>query len=212
VSSYAIDLVLLVADLDQEQALRALIDHRSASLGTRRLQWVLLRHPRHDAGCLNEAAEVLQPFQSRAAHALVVLDREGSGQEDRSAVELEKALDERLSISGWGDRARSLVIDPELEIWVWSPSPKVDESLGWAGRRPSLRDWLGAQGFLEGDQHKPARPKEAMRAALREVRRPVSAATFGRIAREVSLERCGDSSFGRFRRLLQTWFPKVQGR
>ncbi|HEY2731165.1 MAG TPA: hypothetical protein VGK52_14580 [Polyangia bacterium] len=205
-SGYAFDLVLLVADLDQEVALRTLVDHRAPSLGIRELNWTLLRDYRHDPGCLNESPNVLQPFQSRAAHALVVLDREGSGREDLAAIEIEEIVAARLAESGWGDRARVIVVDPELESWVWSASPKVGEVLGWQGRNPPLRDWLRLQGFIGTVDEKPSRPKEAMRAALKEVRQPVSASIFGRLAREVGLERCADASFARLKDVLRGWF------
>ena len=53
---------------------------------------------------------------------------------------LETEAEQRLSSSGWDDRAVAIVLDPELEIWVWSDSPEVDDVLGWRGRIPRLAD------------------------------------------------------------------------
>jgi hypothetical protein len=204
---YPLDLYVLVADLDQEQAIRALLEHRTASLGIRPGRTEVRKHPQHDGGCYRQASALLRTMQSQAAHALVVFDREGSGAEDKAASEIEADLERRLDISGWDGRARVVVIDPETEIWLWSDSPHVATALGWTAGEADLRQWLTGRGFLAAGQVKPARPKEAMLAVLRETRVKPSAAIFGEAARKVSLDRCQDRSFLRFRQILRDWFP-----
>ena len=93
---------------------------------------------------------------------------------------------------------------------MWSDSPRVDQALGWQGRKPSLRSWLETKGFLREGEAKPERPKEAIQEALRVVKRPRSAARYKEIAAKVSFKRCIDPSFEKFRRTLQTWFPPGQ--
>lgn len=206
-AEYPLDLVVLVADLDQQEVMRSLLDKRPESLGIRKIRRELLKHPRHDPGCFVEAPALLRTYQDRAAHAVVLLDREGSGKEELSADEMENHLNGRLTASGWGDRARTVVIDPELEIWVWSDSPQVDEGLGWSGRTPSLRQWLLTRGLWPPGAAKPPSPKEALHAALREVRQRAVASIFSRLAATVSLDRCEDPSFSRLRGFLRGWFP-----
>lgn len=46
-------------------------------------------------------------------------------------------------------------------------SPEVDKVLGWSGRLPGLRDWLAQEAWMDAGASKPARPKEALQAALR---------------------------------------------
>lgn len=205
-SSQALDLVVLTADLDQDQAMRGLLTTRSKSLGIRAPQTKFLKHIRRDPGCFNEAVQVLQPFQQDASYALVVLDRQGCGREDFTALQIEADLETRLARSGWGARARAIAIDPELEIWIWSDSPKVEEVLGWFGRSPGLRDWLRSKGLLQENTSKPEDPKTAFRDALREVRLKPSASIFARLAEEVGLTRCQDPSFLRLHRCLIEWF------
>jgi hypothetical protein len=207
--SYAIDLYVLAADLDQEQALKSLLANRSASLGIREIRFETSKHPRHDAGCRKEGVELLRTLQGQAAHALLVLDHEGCGDEASSATEIEAKLDRQLATSGWGERARAMVIEPEIEAWIWSGSPRVDTVLGWAGRTPPLRQWLERQGHVAADHAKPKRPKEAFRAALHESRVKPSAALFADLARTVSLDRCADRTFLRLREFLASWFPRV---
>jgi hypothetical protein len=203
---FTLDLHVLVADLDQEQAIRGLLEDRTMSLGIRRVRFEVRKHPQHDPGCLNQAAPLLRGLQAEAQHALVVLDREGSGRESMRAAEIETELEERLNHSGWNGRARVVVIDPETEVWVWSDSSHVAEALGWVGERTDLREWLSRKGFIVGGALKPERPKEAMLAALRETGVKPSASIFGQLARTVSLERCQDRSFLRFRDILRAWF------
>jgi hypothetical protein len=204
--SYAIDLYVLVADLDQQQTLQTLLEHRCPSLGIKHPRFEVAKHPHHDGGCYKTSPGLLQTLQSYAAHAIVVLDREGSGVDHKAAHDIESDLDGRLAASGWGDRARAIVVDPEIEIWVWATSPHVDEVLGWTGRSPSLRNGLMSQGFLTENQVKPSRPKEAFRAALRKSGIKPHAPIFGRLARVFGLEACRDRSFLRLQDLLRGWF------
>jgi hypothetical protein len=98
-------------------------------------------------------------------------------------------------------------LDPELEVWVWSDSPEVDQVLGWHLANPDLRTWLRGKQYLEPTDIKPERPKEALEAALRQVRRARSSAIFRSLAEKVSVERCSDAAFGKLKATLTNWFP-----
>lgn len=143
-----------------------------------------------------------------AYDALVLLDREGSGKETLSREEMEADIEHRLAISGWGDRAVAVVFDPELEIWVWSDSPQVDEVLGWGARTPNLRTWLVEKVWLQPGEIKPARPKEALEDVLRQVRRARSSAIYLELAQKVSFQKCTDPAFLKLKHYLQDWLPK----
>lgn len=199
------DLIILVADKDMEQSIAGVCS-RPEALGVRAFSSRILVHPARDPGCLSEGVEFLRPFQRQFAHALLIFDRMGCGRESQSRTELEYALEGKLRISGWEGRAGVVVIDPELEAWVWSDSPHVDRILQWQDRRPSLREWLVDQKFLLPDGEKPVRPKEALEDALRVVRLPRSSAIYRQLAQEVSLSRCTDASFLKFKTTLQEWF------
>ena len=101
-----------------------------------------------------------------------------------------------------------VVIDPELEAWVFSDSPHVDKVLGWTNRNPTLREALEQQKLWGPKDSKPADPKAALEWVLKTAgRRPISSAYFRNLARRVSTKRCQDRAFLRFRKLLQDWFP-----
>lgn len=72
---------------------------------------------------------------------------------------------------------------------------------------PSLRAWLETNGHWPTDAGKPPRPKKALEAALREVRKPRSSAIYRALAKSVSLGGHSEPSFLRFTQALQTWFP-----
>jgi len=204
---YRGDLFVLVADKDMEQTLNGLLG-RPQSLCIRSVTCKIHPHPEHDAGCRTGGVDLLRTFCNQYQHALLMFDREGSGRDDRQAGEVENELEEQLARNGWNDeRAAVIVLDPELEIWVWSDSPKVYRIMGWSGRIPSLRDWLVDEGFLSDSKSKPTRPKEAFRAALKERRKQLSAALFKQMAASVSLRRCRDRAFRKLTKKLRKWFP-----
>ena len=202
-----LDLVILVPGKDDRETLDGLLKSRRESLGIRPVKYELLVHQHRDPGCFHEAPNVLQPFQRRARNALVMFDHEGSGLEERSRDDVIADLKGRISASGWGDRGEVILLEPELEIWVWSDSPNVDAVLGWTGHMPRLRDWMSEKGLWQTGEPKPKRPKESLIAALREVRMRRSSAIYRRLAEGVGLERCQDDEFQRLRILLRGWFP-----
>jgi hypothetical protein len=198
------DLVVVVPDDPIRLAVEGVLRRREA-LGTRAIRADFRLEPGRDPGCYSRAHKLIQHEAKRCAHALVVFDRDWQGVPDGPAERLEQEVEERLR-PVWGDRARCVVIAPEVEAWVFSTSPHVARVLGWPGQE-ELRGFLRRRGLWADGDAKPADPKAAMRAALREKQIPPSAALFGELAGKVSLERCVDRSFVRLRDTLKAWFP-----
>jgi hypothetical protein len=201
------DLIIVVPDADMEAALRALLS-RPTALGIRQITFDVKRHLQRDAGCRSGAHDYLRLWLKDFRYAMVIFDHEGCGREikPRDIVEIE--VERRLEANGWHGRCAVIVIAPELESWVWSDSPVVDDVLGWSGRNPVLREWVHFKtNFWQGENKKPQRPKEAFEAALRAVRTPRSSTLFEELGREVSVERCIDPSFIKLRDVLCGWFP-----
>jgi hypothetical protein len=203
----ALDLIILVPGRDEREVLDGLLGERRPSLAIRDLRYEFATAVMRDSGCFRNAPAILRPYCDRAAHALVLFDHFGSGQSDHEADQVEDDLRARLAANGWDDRAEVLVIEPELEIWVWSASPVVDEILGWGERQPPLRQWLKEHGGWPEDQHKPPKPKASVEAALREARIPRSPRLYRKLAERVSLALCQDRAFQRLVTLLRRWFP-----
>ncbi len=200
------DLVVLTADKNGEMAMRGILE-RAASLGMRPVTADYYVHPKHDPGCLGTAAQLVRPFLATHARALVLFDREGCGREMRDRSDLERQVEGALAQNGWRDRCAAIVVDPELDAWMWSDSPHVDGVLGWSCQTPRLHAWLAQQGFLKEGQVKPPRPKEALQEALRHVYLPRSSSLYREMAQKVSLRRCIDPAFQKLRETLAAWFP-----
>lgn len=199
------DLVLLVADKNAQFALKGALG-RPEALGIRPIEFEFRVHPGRDGGARKTGPEVLALDRRRFQHGLLVLDFEGSGTDLPNAKALEAQLDGRLS-AHWKEAAKSIVIEPELDVWVWGADNAVEAVIEWPAGK-SVREWLREQGFAFEANEKPTRPKEALEAALRIPDLPRSSALYQSIAEKISLRRCGDEAFIRLRNQLTEWFPK----
>jgi len=198
------DLIVLAADKNTEHGLRGLLN-RPRALGIRSINFRIYVHSQHDPGCAVRAHDFLRQFADDYRHGLVVFDREGSGREHIPVDQLQNEIRQRMAVSGWDDRAEVVVLDPELEVWVFAGSPDVERCLGWRRRR-GLRNWLQQQGLWEQDHAKPARPKEALETALRAARRSRSS-MYECLGSKVGVAGCIDPAFHRLRQTLMEWFP-----
>jgi len=201
------DIIVLVPGRNEKAALEGILARHDA-LAIRPVSYSIDTHPDRDPGCRLRAVDHLKSATELYRHAIVLFDHEGSGAEGTPAPELEAVLERGLARAGWQDRAACVVIEPELEMWLWSDSPHVDDVLGWHGHVPSLRDWLRQQGYLVGSEVKPSRPKEAVEAAMQLSKKRRSSEIYLSLARQVSLARCEDRAFLKLKATLQGWFPR----
>jgi hypothetical protein len=150
-------------------------------------------------------AHKLREYLGKVRFALVLPDREGSGREaNMSAEEMEVDIESRLHRNGWTPQnCRAIVLDPELEIWVWSKSTHVLTALSITSEQ--LEELYKT--FPRTSKGKPERPKEAMLAALKMgKKKPFSPDVFKELASKVSLT-TDERAFIRLRTTLQSWFP-----
>ena len=208
-SPFAKDLVILVSDKNMQFGIEALLK-RHKDLGIRQITAVVRVHPERDPGCCGRSQAFLQGSIKDFAHALVMFDRHGCGQEGRSRETIEKTVTSRLDQSGWKDRARAIVIDPELEQWVWSDSPVVPDCLGQACELSALKARLQRQRLWPDDQPKPPQPKELVERCLEEAGKRRSSVIYKRLAEGIDFRGCEDPSFLKFRDTLREWFPAMR--
>jgi hypothetical protein len=199
------DLVLLVADKNAHFALKGALG-RPEALGIRPIEFEFRVHPGRDGGTRRTGPEMLALERRRFKHALLVLDFEGCGTDLPNATALEAQLDCRLS-THWKEAAKSIVIEPELDVWIWGADNAVEAVIEWPAGK-SVREWLRERGFTFEANEKPTRPKEALEAALRIPGLPRSSALYQTITERISLRRCGDEAFIRLRKQLLGWFAK----
>lgn len=205
-SGYAKDLFVLVADSSMEQAFEGLLAQHD-KLHIRRIRYDIEVHPNHDAGCRTDAVEMLRPYITGYRYAMVVFDHDGCGQESLRRQQIQQDVEKDLERNGWENRCKAVVIEPELESWVWAPSGEVSEILGWGSDFRALREWLQARGLWSDNEPKPSDPKRAMEKAMRRTGVRRSATLFKRIADTSQPESCEDPAFVELRETLQGWFP-----
>lgn len=199
------DIVVLVADKNMESAVKGILS-RVQSLHIRHVEAEIHVHIERDPGCYHKGDVFLQLFSQQFSYGMILFDRVGCGQEDKSRDDLEREIEERLRVRGWPGRSAAVVIDPELENWIWSDSSEVDRVLGWGQHFPDLRSSLVSEGWLSAGAGKPLSPKEALEWSLRRVRKPRSSAIYEELACSVSLDRCVDPAFLKLKQCFQQWF------
>ena len=189
------DLIILIADSDTENLLHGLLPRLGHVCGTQKFTYDIRKHPMRDNGCMNESVEFLRPFCTAYRHALVVFDKEGSGQETKDRVAIESSIEGALANNGWAaEDVSAITIDPEVENWIWVNSANMSKELNW-NETKSLFAWLQENGWREKEASKPTQPKEALEAVLRKTKKPRSAAIYKNIAEKVSFTKCEDPAF-----------------
>lgn len=137
-----------------------------------------------------------------------MLDAQWDGSPGAAMISEQMTAD--MHQTGWtAERFAVIVIEPELENWVWSTSPHVATALGW-DRDGELRQWLVQQDLWSEAAAKPADPKAAMEVAMREIRQPRSSAIYRKLAARVSLAGCEDQALARLLEVLRGWFPVAE--
>jgi len=209
------DCYFLVADKDMKFALKGLFErpetHRSLGCGpfTFDIEKDCLVAGNHDPDLHGKSAGYARPIQRSHQYLVVMLDSTWGGSPGADAIRGNITGD--LHRSGWRkDRFAVIVIEPELEAWMWQESPHVDDALAFNAKvfgTPTLRTWLENQGlWLPGDP-KPREPKRAFAETLARASRPRSSTIYQRIASRVTLQNCCDVAFKTLCESLRRWFP-----
>lgn len=200
------DLLILVADVDAEYTVKGLLS-RPESLNIAKIQPpTIVPHLLRDNGCCHGYEDMLRGYVRDHRYAIIMFDKHGSGREEEATADIENDIEQRLARTGWNERCAAIVLEPELESWVWSDSPHVGSVLGWK-TLSELREWLEQQQLWKADNTKPEDPKEAFKAACRKGQRRISASLFNELASKVQLKHCEERSFLKFKTTLQVWFP-----
>lgn len=197
---------MLVADKNIEACVTGLLSKPKA-LDISAVKSAVYVHPGRDAGCHLRCHDFLAGFVRQFRFAIVLHDRDGCGRTGLDRNQLELDIENRLHRSGWENRSAAVVLDPELEAWVWSDSPQVAHVLGWKNGIADLKRWIVQNGESLLASGKPNDPKQAVEKVLRHLRIPRSSSLYRRLAEEVSTRRCQDPAFQKFKAVLQRWFP-----
>ena len=198
------DLIALVADADIAATAKGLLG-RSESLGIAEIDFDVFRHNNRDSGCRVQAANYLRQYHRDYHYSLVLFDRKGCSS-NLPRVEIQNHVELDLRRNGWEDRSKAIVIDPELEAWVWGFKESL-ATLGWNESYCSLMRWLNEKGLWSASASKPSDPKKALKLVMKHTKRRHSSKIYQQLAREANFERCQDAAFDEFKNALQNWFP-----
>jgi hypothetical protein len=200
------DLLLLVPDKNTQFALKgALVRHEA--LGIHPIEFDFLVHSGRDGGVRANGAALAALKRNQFRHLLMIFDHEGSGAESSSASELIDNLEGQLD-RHWGPNAHVIVIEPEVDVWMWGSDNTLSRLLKWSSST-SIREWLVSKGYEMDGNDKPLRPKEALEQVLMQLKEPRSSSLYEKIAQRLSLPRCKDPAFMRLHKILQIWFPRT---
>lgn len=160
-----------------------------------------------DGGIYRYCHSLLQEngYMDTHERLIVMLDQQFGSELPASTVR-EEILG-RLRANGWGDdKADVVVIDPELEVWIWQDSPHVHAAVGFADAG-SLREALKNDSDWPDGHVKPLQPKELFQAVCRRYRTVYSPALYRDIVERVSVRSCTDAAFQQLVATLCRWFP-----
>lgn len=208
------DLVVFVADSTMEQAFLSFMTrhdfHAPYNLNIHPISFDpaedLIRIPGNDSGAYGKGHEWMRARLGKYRHGIVVFDREFGTDLDAQTLSID--LTSRIAQTGWHlDHFRVVVIEPELEAWIWQRNQRVAVPLGFKTVDQLVASVCNAGLAWPEGQPKPSRPKEALEAVCRLKGIGFSAALHRSITASVSLIGCQDPSFVQLRAALQRWFP-----
>lgn len=209
------DCLFFVADKNIEAIVAGCLErpHAHTRLGCRAFQFntsldLKVAHGQNDCGIYKIANALLQPYASSHHRVVVILDSAWNGTPGANAIK--QAVEAHCVNAGWlPNTSCAIVIDPELENWVWQDNAHVLRALSSELSYNKLRQELVSKLFWREGESKPHQPKEAVEFVLRQNRVPRSSALYKKLASQVSSDGCIDEAFLNLKTTLRTWFPPV---
>jgi len=193
------NLVIMVADKDIRVVLEKLIGERHTDMGIRGVNFDILPGTVRDSDCRTRAHDILREHCGNYKHALVVFDLKGSGGKDRSGVE--RFVERKLVPNGWpDDRAAAVVIDPELEAWIWCSQSNLRYVQQILGIRSQ-------ENFAKLETEACEGPKKAFKKACRQAKKRSNYKLYRELAEKLPVRSCQDPAFQKLLTTLRRWFP-----
>ena len=188
-------------------------------------------HPEHDPGMYTDPHTVLQAERKSFQYALLILDEAWEG--SPPAAKILSDIEGLVQTRAYWDRPRFevILIQPELEAWIWQRNPNVAEAFEFSGGDAELWRFLAAQALrLDKDKKKhrfipanplaqlspawsankpkPENPKGLAEALSHHCQSGPASGIFNEISSTISVKGCKDLAFLRLRDTLRRWFPR----
>jgi len=206
------DCVFLLADRNMRASFEGFFSRQSfhqslgcGPIGVDPMQDLIVAAGDNDPGLYTRAHELLRAFINTHSHAVVVLDAKWDG--SPGATDISTHIEAMLSTNGWQPESVAVVvIEPELENWIWQRNAHVAKGIGFDNIESLLADQDLRRAWPDG-QDKPSSPKETLEAILRKKRIPRSSAIYKKITTQISVNYCKDKAFLYLVEKLRQWFP-----
>ncbi len=162
-----------------------------------------------DPGLYDNAHENLELFKSQYNHAMIVLDRQWNDS-SKTPSDIEQHITANMQRAGWTrERFEVVVIDPELETWLFQEKDIFLNAFRYHDGARALRDQLDETGHWPKGQAKPTDPKATIGRALHLGKSASPTVLFSKVCSRISVKDCQDTAFLKFKRTLRCWFPPV---
>src|SRR6266436_3081128 len=167
-----------------------------------------VRNENTDGGIHRRAHMLLRRYTRSHQNAVVMLDKKFGGQLPAAVVREE--IRNNLLHNGWSaECVEVVVIDPELEVWLWQRrNPHIARAFRYNGAI-SLEEFLEAEGFWPSAAVKPPKPKDAAHLLLRRYRAGVPMVVYRLTIEHISVSGCQDPAFSRLVGALRRWFVDI---
>jgi hypothetical protein len=215
------DVIFHLADEHMEKGLKAFFsrDDWHFALGCHRFEVDprsendLYRVPGHtDPGIWKHAGENLRPFRDQYRYAVIILDADFDPYPGAEVLRADISAD--MIKAGWApERFAVIVIEPELEAWLWAPNQNVATAFGHDSF-DQLRGRLERENLWTPGQPKPNDLKRARDRAARLGGKKTGGPIFKGVFSEISNRACNhcvEPGFVAMRAALQGWFPPGGG-
>ena len=202
----------IVADKNIEFTFRGFLErdafHQSLRCGAfefRSDQDLLVAVGKNDPGLYAQAGQYASGARATHDHLVIALDADWHGSPGAAAIRT--GIQAACERETWPrEDVCVVVLDPEIEEWIWQDNPNVERAVGHRGPT-NLRADLATSGDWPLTSPKPPRPKEVLEQVVRKNREPRSSALYRRIAAQVSVGKCVSPSFHHLLEALRRWYP-----
>lgn len=201
------DLIVLVADSNMKACFNGLLPRFQHVYELNPITFDVFTHPGRDPGCRTQSDSFLSSFIHLYRYSLIVFDKLGCGSiKDTNSIVNEVSL--QIKKTGWDNRFRIIIIEPELEVWMWIKKKSMAKIIHWRDYS-SLEEWVKGKS-INFHNDKPVDPKKAFEMALYESRKKRSSSIYYEISSNVSFVDCQTQSFINLKDIIIEWFGKSQ--
>jgi len=105
------DLVVLAPDVNVRATLNGLLK-RTRDFKIRKITWDIPVHPLRDPGVYNDSDSFLRSSINAYDYAMILMDKEGSGQESKPDHLLIEEMKRKMERNGWNGRVGVIIFNP----------------------------------------------------------------------------------------------------